>query len=380
MTAAFLGGLSPAQFLRRHWQKRPLLVRGAFPGIDGLLDPAALFALAARDDVESRLVERPRGRWRLRHGPFTLEELDARTRARPWTVLVQGVESVCDGAHALLRCFDFLPYARLDDVMVSYATHGGGVGPHFDSYDVFLIQGRGRRRWRVGAQTSLALVEDAPLRLLADFRPDEEWVLEPGDLLYLPPCYAHDGIALGECMTFSVGFRAPAAQELAEAFLAWLPEHLALAGRIADPGRLPTSTPGAIPADLLAMTQGFLRGIRWSGAEVGNFLGEYLSEPKPNVFFEPPARPMSLSRFIAAVAKHGLRLDRRSRLLYLHGRYYLNGEQLASASMHALGSAGRQRLRRLADRRRLAACALTDAEAAFHHQCYRDGFVWPGED
>ncbi|MCG3186153.1 MAG: 50S ribosomal protein L16 3-hydroxylase [Rhodocyclaceae bacterium] len=380
MTAAFLGGLSPAQFLRRHWQKRPLLVRGAFPDIDGLLDPAALFALAARDDVESRLVERPGGRWRLRHGPFALEELSARTRARRWTVLVQGVDTIHDGAHTLLRRFDFLPYARVDDVMVSYATHGGGVGPHFDFYDVFLIQGKGRRRWRVGMQTSLALVEDAPLRLLADFRPDEEWVLEPGDLLYLPPCYAHDGIAQGECMTFSVGFRAPAAQELAEAFLAWLPERLALAGRIADPGRPPTSTPGAIPADMLTMAQGFLRGIRWNGALVGDFLGEYLSEPKPNVFFDPPARPMSRSRFTVAAAMHGLRLDRRSRLLYLRGHYYLNGEQLASASMHALGPGGRRRLRRLADRRRLAASALTDAEGAFYYQCYRDGFVWLNEE
>src|SRR5687767_9412173 len=216
---SLLGGLSPRQFMKRHWQRKPLLVRGAVPGLPPVADRNALFALAGRDDVESRLVEKhDDGRWSLRRGPFARRALPPLARPR-WTLLVQGVDLHLDAAHELLQRFRFVPEARLDDLMVSYASDAGGVGPHFDSYDVFLLQAQGRRRWRIGAQKDLTLRDDVPLKILRHFEPEFDYVLEPGDMLYLPPGYAHDGVAQGECQTYSIGFRAPARGELAQELL-----------------------------------------------------------------------------------------------------------------------------------------------------------------
>ena len=197
MEEALLGGLSAQAFLRRHWQKRPLLVRRALPGFRGAIGKSALFALATRDDIESRLVERRKdrtgrggGRWSLTQGPLKKSDL-AKAGTRNWTLLVNGVNCHNEAAERLLRRFSFIPQARLDDVMVSYAAPGGGVGPHVDSYDVFLVQGAGRRRWRLAPPRRkgrpFPLVPDAPLKLIAGFKPEQEVVLEPGDLLYLPP-------------------------------------------------------------------------------------------------------------------------------------------------------------------------------------------------
>src|SRR5439155_8345072 len=192
MDSALLGGATPARFLRRCWQKQPLLVRGAIARFEGLLPARALFALAGRDDVESRLVMREHGRWSVRQGPFRRADFQALPR-RNWTLLVQGLNMHLDAADALLQRFAFIPFSRLDDVMVSYDAPGGGVGPHCDSYDVFLLQGKGRRRWRIGRQRDLALKPRMPLKILARFRPEQEWVLGPGDMLYLPPAIAHEG-------------------------------------------------------------------------------------------------------------------------------------------------------------------------------------------
>src|SRR5258705_8631034 len=191
MEEALLGGLSPQVFLRRHWQKRPLLVRRALPGFRGVIGKRALFALAARNDIESRLVERRGKRWRVTQGPLTrLPPADAGN----WTLLVNGVNCYSAAAERLLRRFAFVPQARLDDLMVSYAAPGGGVGPHFDSYDVFLVQGEGRRRWRYGRQDDLALRAGVPVKILRRFTPTHDATLAPGDMLYLPPAYAHDGV------------------------------------------------------------------------------------------------------------------------------------------------------------------------------------------
>lgn len=202
-----LGGLTPAQFMRGYWQKKPLLIRQAIPGVASPVSRDALFELAADYDAESRLITHFRNKWQLSHGPFEPGSLPAVTR-KAWTLLVQGLDLHVDAARALLDRFRFIPDARLDDLMISYATDGGGVGPHFDSYDVFLLQVEGRRRWRVGAQKDLSLQPDVPLKILENFEPSDEWVLEPGDMLYLPPHIAHDGVAEGECMTCSIGFRA----------------------------------------------------------------------------------------------------------------------------------------------------------------------------
>jgi len=191
---ALLGGLTPAQFMRRHWQKKPLLVRQAIPQFAPPVLRTELFALSAQEGVESRLVQLVKGAWKLRHGPFSRRALPA-LQQPDWTLLVQGVDLHHDAVHALMQQFRFVPEARLDDLMISYASNGGGVGPHFDSYDVFLLQAHGKRRWRIGRQKDLSLRDGIPLKILAEFEPEEEFVLEPGDMLYLPPRYAHDGIA-----------------------------------------------------------------------------------------------------------------------------------------------------------------------------------------
>ena len=365
-----LGGLSPARFLAEYWQKKPLLVRQALPGFGDWLGRHDLAPLACRDDAESRLVRFQRGRWLLDHGPFVAEELGNLPR-RGWSLLVSGVNHLLPQADHLLRRFDFIPAARLDDLMVSYAPPGGGVGPHFDSYDVFLIQGLGRRRWEISNQDDLTLVEEAPLRILREFRVDQSWELEPGDMLYLPPRFAHNGVALSECMTWSVGFRAPKADEIVGQFLNYLQDNIDQDGTYADPDLKVTRHPGEIPADLLAWTTRTLRTLRWDGEDILDFLGRYLSEPKAHVFFEPPRRPMNAVAFARAVARHGLRLDARSQFLFRTTMFFMNGERIeASASMAPL-------LRQLADRRELPALAAQGELLSLLHAWYLAGYLAP---
>lgn len=297
-----LGGLPPRTFLRRYWQKRPLLVRGALPGFAGVLDRRALGALAVRDDVESRIVKRRRGRWDTAHGPFS-GEITLRKNA---TLLVSGVNLQLPAADALLRRFAFVPQARLDDLMVSYATVGGGVGPHVDSYDVFLLQGPGKRRWRVWLSNKKM----------------KEYVVGPGDLLYLPPGLKHDGVALEPCYTYSIGFRAPRGAELGAAFLDWLHERGLPDAGYRDPGLAPARHAGRIPAGMILFVKNFLRRIRWSGSDASAFLGEYLSAPKPHVVFRADRgrRPLARSR---------VRLDPKTQLLYSGNRFFMNGESFA---------------------------------------------------
>ncbi|WP_151447462.1 ribosomal protein uL16 3-hydroxylase [Lacisediminimonas profundi] len=340
-----LGGLTPASFLKEYWHKKPLLIRQAIPGFTAPLSRDELFALAQRDDVESRLITHFAGKWKLTAGP--LPELPPTTR-RNWTTLVQGVNLHDDRADALLGQFRFLPDARLDDLMISYATDGGGVGPHFDSYDVFLLQAHGQRRWSIGRQRDLTLVKGLPLKVLQNFEPEEEYVLEPGDMLYLPPHYAHDGIAVGECMTYSIGFRAPAWQELAESFLQFMSDTVELPGRYADPDLQPAKRPAELPAQMVEQVSRELQRIRFDRDDISLFLGEYLSSPKPQVFFESPARPLSPAKFADAARRRGVRLSPRSRMLYAGSRVFINGESFDT------GPEDRAVLRLLADQRMLS--------------------------
>ena len=367
------GGMPAQRFLQRHWQRRPLLVRGAMPGDRGPLARADIFALAGRDDVESRLVLRSRGRYTLEHGPFRSTALRA-LPPRDWTLLVQGVNLVDRRADALLRRFSFLPYTRLDDVMVSYAAPGGGVGPHFDTYDVFLLQGFGRRRWRYGRQRDLALRPGLPVKILRRFRPTCDDVLTPGDMLYLPPQHAHDGIALDECTTYSIGFRAPSHQELVEAFLDRLRDTLVVPGRYADAGLAPARHPAAIDAATVRRMAVPLARIHWSARDVARFVGEYLSEPKPHVAFFPPAPALSPRAFAARVDRAGVRLDLRAQLLYDARDMYLNGERVE------VPRAARAGVRLLADERALDAARCRVAPAALRnllHDWYRHGYLQP---
>ena len=347
-----LGPLSVDQFMRGHWQRKPLLIRAALPDFKPPLSPEALFELATRDDVESRLVSQPRGRWRLDRGPFDAQDLPARTR-RAWTLLVQGVDLHVDAVHDLLARFRFVPDVRLDDLMISFATDGGGVGPHVDSYDVFLLQAHGRRRWRISAPRAIELLPDAPLRILSHFEAEQEWVLEPGDILYLPPLWGHEGTALGECMTYSIGFRAPSRLELLRGFLADCADSVGGSDpRFGDRGLAPTRTPGRLPEPMTRSLAGWLADWRPTKRQIDDYIGRFLTEPKPSVWFEAQARPPALSPWWEAAQRRGLRADRRTRLAYRGRQLFINGESFEMPS----GTSAR--LRRLADSRELPPDAL----------------------
>lgn len=356
-----LGGLSPTDFMRRYWQRKPLLIRQAVPNFKPPVSIASVKKLARRDDVESRLIWRENGVWQMESGPFArlpkVSEPD-------WTLLVQSLDLHDDAAMALLQWFRFIPDARLDDIMISVASDGGGVGPHFDSYDVFLLQASGRRRWRYGRQKDLSLQPDLPLKILQNFTPEHDVVLEPGDMLYLPPQAAHDGIAVGDnCMTISIGFRAPTKAILARGLLeAAADQAMARIGLIGgpygepalpgprldalyrDPDQPAVTTPAALPDALVEATLDTLAKIRFDDALASRFLGCWLTEPSNVSVFEPPADPVM--DLVSDWPDGGyLELDRRSRMLYRGKQLFINGETATVAANPAL--------RALADLRRL---------------------------
>jgi 50S ribosomal protein L16 3-hydroxylase len=341
--APLLGGLAPSRFMRRHWHQTPLLVRQAALGTAAPLTRSELFALAAREDVESRLVVRQSRHWSLRPGPLPRRALPPLSQPN-WTLLVQGLDLHLDAAHALLSRFRFVPDARLDDLMVSYASDGGSVGAHIDSYDVFLLQVSGRRRWRYGRCVRPVWRDDVPLKMLSRFEASESHLLEPGDMLYLPPGWAHEGTAVGgDCMTASIGFRAPTRGELARVLLERLADNVddGASPRYRDAGQPATAQPGAVPPTLQAFAQQALQRALAEPGAVARALGEWLTEPKPQVWFD--------GRHGASVrAGDGLALDRRSRMVYDERQVFINGE-----SFRAGGSDARL-MRRLADKRALA--------------------------
>jgi 50S ribosomal protein L16 3-hydroxylase len=342
-----LGGLSPETFMRRHWQKKPLLVRQALPGVQPPVTRAEMFALAQQEDVESRLIVAKSDTWKLRHGPLPRQALPPVKQPR-WTLLVQGLDLHVAAAHELLSRFRFVPQARLDDLMISWASEGGGVGAHMDNYDVFLIQVHGKRRWRIGPVADSSLVPGVPLKLLANFEAEEDVVLEPGDMLYLPPRWGHDGTAVdGECMTCSVGFRVPCEDDLARELLQRLPELMdeEEKGRLyRDPKQPATATPGQIPPALSDFARQALERALRDPALLQAALGEILSEPKPNVWF---------GQDDAADVAGGVALHRRSRMMYDEKFVFLNGESFRAGGRDA------RLMRRLAD-----AGSLTAREVA----------------
>ena len=347
---SLLGGLSPQQFMQRHWQKKPLLVRGAIPSMQPLLGRDALFALAGQEGVESRLVAQAAKGWQMRRGPFARRSLPPLSRPA-WTLLVQGVDLHLDSAHALLGQFRFVPDARLDDLMISYASDGGGVGPHFDSYDVFLLQAQGRRRWRIGRQRDFTLQEGVPLKILAHFEPEEEHVLEPGDMLYLPPRWAHDGVAQGECQTYSIGFRAPAQAGLARELLERLAEDAQEQvpdSLYRDPRQPATGAPGAVPPALQDFARAAVAAALRDPLALERVLGEVLTEPKADVWFETARAPRVLRSVV---------LDRRTRMMHDARHVFVNGESWRAGGRDAT------LMRRLADHRALGAAELARASA-----------------
>ncbi|WP_251864758.1 cupin domain-containing protein [Achromobacter sp. Marseille-Q4962] len=356
-----LGGLSPDDFMRRHWQRKPLLIRQAIPGFRPPLTLAAVKKLARRDDVESRLIWRENGEWRMEHGPFARLPRD---NEGDWTLLVQGVDLHSDAAAELMQQFRFIPDARLDDVMISIASHGGGVGPHFDSYDVFLLQAAGEREWRYGRQKDLGLQPGLPLKILSRFEPEHTAVLAPGDMLYLPPQAAHDGVAVGDgCMTISIGFRAPSQADLARGLLEAAADQVMarvgllggpygdpplpgprLSGLYRDPGQPAVDHPAQVPDGLIEATLATADKLRFDEALAARFLGCWLTEPGNAAVFDPPSdQPPDIEAQWPAQGR--LQLDRRSRMLYRGKQLFINGE--------TAGAAAEPALRKLADARAL---------------------------
>ena len=377
---ALLAGLSPAQFMRRHWQKKPLLVRQAIAGFVPFLNRQALFKLAAREAVESRLIVRQEKGWSMKNGPLAPGRLPPLGQDG-WTLLVQGVDLHLPAAHSLLRQFRFVPDARLDDLMISFATPGGGVGPHFDSYDVFLFQASGRRRWKIGLQKDFTLQPGVPLKILQNFQADEEFVLEAGDMLYLPPRYAHDGIAeasvgpdgkVAGCMTYSIGFRSPAQTELAAELLHRLAEFGEASAEASpgeegnrplrqrriyrDPGQPATATPAALPDALRAFAGRAVLAALKDPLALGCALGEYMTEPKPAVWFDEALKPWDGKA--AKTGRTGIELDTRSRMMYDAEHVFINGES------HRARGADASLMRRLADQRSLSGRDLRRAGVA----------------
>ncbi len=367
-----LGGLNVSRFLNEYWQKKPLLIRQAIPGFAGLLDPQQLTALACDPDAQARAVVHRRNKWELYHAPFEPDDFSGMEKLK-WTVLVQGVNHYLPQAAELLKHFSFIPHARLDDLMVSYAPRGGGVGPHFDSYDVFLLQGLGRRRWQISTQGDRTLIEGAPLKILKDFKVEQEWVLEAGDMLYLPPHCAHNGIAEDDCMTYSIGFRTPSYQELAEQFLVYMQDRISIEGMYADPDLKVQRHPSELGPDMLRQVNEAIGRMRWSERDVTQFLGSYLSEPKPHIFFSPPHRPLTFARFSERLRQHGADLDLKTQMLCCDNTVFING------TAHRVQPRSYRELRELADNRSLPPSAASAETMELLYQWYVGGYIVPGQ-
>jgi 50S ribosomal protein L16 3-hydroxylase len=312
-TRTLLGGLSPARFLREHWQKKPLLVRGAIPGFRDPIEPDELAGLACEHGVESRIVRErgQRGRpwpttWEVTWGPQAEETVAALPDAR-WTLLVQEVNRWVPDAALLLDRFAFLPNVRVDDVMVSYAAPGGSVGPHLDSYDVFLIQGMGERRWKYDTRPTkdTRLRSGLELRILERFTPDADEVLRAGDMLYLPPGFAHHGVAVTPCLTYSIGFRAPGYGEMWKAFGAHVAARSGAAGArlLVDPPLSPAENPGAIPPALLARVRDVIRSMDLTDDAIDRFFASFATRLAPGHELTPPRKPLSEAEIMKRLAR-----------------------------------------------------------------------------
>jgi 50S ribosomal protein L16 3-hydroxylase len=270
--------LTPKRFLQDYWQKKPLLIRQAFPGFTPELDADDIAGLACDELAESRLVtgSYPEHDWALRYGPFSEQDFASLPQAN-WTLLVQDVEKHYPPLHSLLDEFSFLPSWRIDDLMVSVAGPGGSVGPHMDQYDVFLLQVEGSRRWQIAETFNPALLPDCELNVLQSFTPEQEWVLEPGDMLYLPPGVAHHGVALDQCMTWSVGTRAPSTADLLQSLGEWLAQNREEGQRYGDSGMLPPDRIGEIDANAIERFRHLLEKATSERSDFRSFLGSFLS-------------------------------------------------------------------------------------------------------
>jgi 50S ribosomal protein L16 3-hydroxylase len=294
-----LGGLTPREFLKQYWQKQPLLIRGAFPNPELPLYAEELAGLACEEGVESRLVVQTRKApgWKLSHGPFLHKDFKRLPKSH-WTLLVQDVDKYVPAVAKLLEPFSFIPGWRIDDVMVSYAADGGSVGPHVDAYDVFLLQMEGMRRWHISRAPQREMIAPGlELKQVQPFQPEESWLLMPGDMLYLPPGVAHHGVAFGECMTYSIGFRAPSQSEMLADFAGLLMQGADAGARYSDPDLVPAANAGEISLEARARARQMLRArLKPSDDAMDIWFGCFMTEPKPWLKPVPPARRSSASK------------------------------------------------------------------------------------
>ncbi len=289
-----LGTISAEQFLNEYWQKKPLLIRQAIPDFVSPVSPDELAGLACEAEVESRIViENHEGQpWHPQHGPFD-EEKFSQLPEKNWTLLIQGLDSIVPEISDLLNHFRFIPNWRIDDIMASYAPENGSVGPHYDYYDVFLLQAKGKRRWFTGQhcdETSKTL-KNTPLRILDEFETENDWVLEPGDMLYLPPQVAHHGISMGDCITLSIGLRSPTHEQILSSFADYICSTTIKEQHLDDPNLKNQSNPGEMNADVInqlkEVIQDYLKDDSLSG-----WFGQYSTEPKSDYIVQLPDDPI----------------------------------------------------------------------------------------
>lgn len=346
-----------ANFVQSYWQRRPAVIRQALSEQQCREAPSAreLLRLVQSDTAETRLISRSGSRWQMSQGPLPAKAVPTLQTAN-WTVLVQGVDLLLDSARQILDQFRFLPDARLDDLMISIAGDGGGVGPHVDDYDVFLVQLAGDRRWQLAPPGDWSMREDQPLKLIRNFKATQTEKLSAGDMLYLPAGWAHNGVAQGPCTTASIGFRAPRRSEMQAAWLDHAGQELENNAARPDPlyrdpsGSYNNTTkaarwqrePARIPPEMMDGLTHWLKQWRSSDTSMRAFIGCHLSEPKPHVWFDR----LTAHEHRAALrnaAKYGIVLDRQTRMLWYRGVVFINGESHRASAL----------LKHLANRRKL---------------------------
>lgn len=322
VATTLLGGLDAQAFLKRYWQKTPCLIRGAIPDLVSPISPEELAGLACEENVEARIVEQVRRKpgWSVRHSPFTEKDFTS-LPADHWTLLVQDVDKYVPQLAELLDRFRFVPNWRVDDLMVSYATDGGGVGPHVDAYDVFLLQAQGFRRWSINEQPHAELeLPGLELKQLKDFTPQQEWLLAPGDMLYLPPGVAHNGVAVGDCLTFSIGFRVPSDAELLADIAGLLIETTDKETRYADPAIRDSSDDPGLISD--AVRQQLRRRMKTlltlDNDAFDRWFGSFITAPKPWLDVTPPRRKLDVTQLKQLLENRGLYRDPAALLSWMH--------------------------------------------------------------
>jgi 50S ribosomal protein L16 3-hydroxylase len=335
MSPSPLNGISIEEFLREYWQKKPLLIRNALPDFSCPVTPEELAGLACEPEVESRLIqEHGETPWQVRHGPFTEADFLALPESH-WTVLVQEINKHIPEFALLQERFAFLPNWRLDDVMVSFAPDQGTVGPHADNYDVFLIQGPGRRRWQLSYQEAgpEQLLPDLPLRILKDFQPKEEYILEEGDMLYLPPGVVHHGVALEDCITISVGYRAPAKVELLSGFVADALAQMDSEAFYEDPDLAPQANPGKLTAQAREKVRAIIRALPLDDESIDRWCASFTTDVRPGHYLPEPEEELRPAQLLSLLQQEGeLWRSEYARYAYIETeegltRLYVAGEE-----------------------------------------------------